>query len=424
MSDAIVVGGGIAGLVVARAIALAGRPVTLLEASGRLGGTVARHRVGGIDLDSGAESFATRRGTVAALATELGLGSEIVTPAGSGAWLLSAEGVAHPLPATSLLGIPGSPLASDVSAAIGNRDAWRAQLDSLMPGTVGAKSVTLGELVRTRMGEGVLEKLVAPITHGVHSRHPDDLDLDRVAPGLRQAMRREGSLARGVRSIRSASPAGSAVAGIRGGIVRIVDELVADLERLGVDIRLDSRVDSIASGIVRVRGEALVGTPVVAAPWLQGTPEPGTAITLATLVLESAALDSAPRGTGVLVARGAPGVSARALTHSTAKWSWLAERAEGMHVVRLSYDEPPADLRVAAIADASLLLGVTLTGADVIDFARVLWRRPAAADTASVSNYADSGMLFTGESATGSGLASVIAHAQATAETFLRDAVE
>ena len=53
-----VVGGGIAGLVLARRLAMAGRSVTLLEASDRTAGLAARHTVGGIDLDAGAESFA------------------------------------------------------------------------------------------------------------------------------------------------------------------------------------------------------------------------------------------------------------------------------------------------------------------------------------------------------------------------------
>ena len=62
-----VVGGGIGGLVVARRLAMAGRTVALVEASDHLGGTVARHTVGGIELDAGAESFASRGGTVAGI---------------------------------------------------------------------------------------------------------------------------------------------------------------------------------------------------------------------------------------------------------------------------------------------------------------------------------------------------------------------
>ena len=101
MTEFSVVGGGIAGLVVARRLAMAGRSVTLLEASDRLGGTVARHTVGGIDLDAGAESFSVRGGTVAALAREIGLGADIVEPAQGGAWLQPVAGPPVPLPGFS-----------------------------------------------------------------------------------------------------------------------------------------------------------------------------------------------------------------------------------------------------------------------------------------------------------------------------------
>ena len=392
MAEFSVVGGGIAGLVVARRLAMAGRSVTLLEASDHLGGTVARHLVGGIDLDAGAESFAVRGGTVEALAREIGLGAEIVLPSAAGAWLQPATGRAVPLPATSILGIPGTPLAADVIAAIGTRAALRAQLDALIPSLWARKSLTLGRLVRLRMGSAMLEKLVAPVVHGVHSVHPDDLPLDR-AGGLRAAYSREGSLAAAVRSLRDAAPAGSAVAGIRGGIHRLVTELAADLETHGVDVQLGRRVRSV---------DGLDGTVVLAAPL---TPAPGRKVVLATLVVEAPELLAAPRGTGVLVAQGASGIRARALTHSTAKWEWLRERAGGREVLRLSYDDEPADLASTALDDASVLLGVALPAP--VDFARVEWTR-------SLEGAAD-----VGETVAGSGLAGIIAQANAKADELL-----
>ncbi|CAN5293275.1 hypothetical protein BH09ACT5_BH09ACT5_23660 [soil metagenome] len=243
------------------------------------------------------------------------------------------------------------------------------------------------------MGSGVLEKLVAPVVHGVHSVHPDALPLDRAAPGLRAALGREGSLAAAVRHLRDAAPAGSAVAGIRGGVHRLVTELVADLETYGVDVRLGRRVRSV---------DGLDGTVVLAAP-LESPP--GRRIVLATLVVEAPELDAAPRGSGVLVAAGAPGIRARALTHSTAKWEWLRERAGGRHVLRLSYDDEPQDLAAAALQDASALLGVALP--EPVDFARVEWTR-STGGTADV-----------GESVAGSGLAGIIAQATAKADELL-----
>jgi len=103
--DAVVVGGGIAGLVAARELALRGVLPLVLEAWGAPGGAVGRHTVAGLDLDAGADSFATRDGIVAALATELGLGAAITAPSGRGAWVQLPSGPGT-LPRTGVLGIP------------------------------------------------------------------------------------------------------------------------------------------------------------------------------------------------------------------------------------------------------------------------------------------------------------------------------
>ena len=408
----VIVGGGVAGLVTARRLAIAGESVTVLEAGDRFGGIVASHTVGGVVLDSGAESYATRGGTVEALATGLGLGPDIVTPLASPAWLYRADGVALPLPATSVLGIPGVPLAADVIAVVGLRSALRAQLDALLPAPYGLRSLTLGDLVRRRMGTGMLEKLVAPVVHGVHSAHPYELDVDRVAPFVRSAMRSEGSLTHAVRLLRERATAGSAIAGIRGGVHRLVTELLVDLQNLGVTLELGARVSSVVPGSVRVGRRTIRGSVIVAAA---GVLEPNQArpITLATLVVDAPQLDAAPRGTGVLVTNGAVGVAARALTHSTAKWPWLAERTGGLHVLRLSYDSAPDDLAATALADAATLLGVDLPASSLVDHARVEWTRP------SPESAAPDGLTSVGEAAGGTGLAAVVAHAESTAARLL-----
>jgi oxygen-dependent protoporphyrinogen oxidase len=417
MADFVVVGGGIGGLVVARRLVLGGRSVLVLEASDRLGGSVARHTVGGIDLDAGAESFATRRGTVAALARSLRLGDDLVQPNPDGAWLQPATGGAFRLPENSLLGIPGSPLATDVTTIIGTRAGMRAYSETLLPGTFAAKSATLGELVRRRMGPSVLDHLVRPIVRGVHSADPDDLDLDQVAPGLRGAMLRTGSLGRAVLELRATSArAGSAVAGIRGGVYRLVTELATDLERFGVEVRLNARATSAETDHVVVDGERIDGRVIVAAPGLIGGTSPGHRVVLATLVVDEPRLDAAPRGTGVLVADGAPGIRARALTHATAKWAWLAERAEGRHVLRLSYDDAGDDLAEVARRDAGALLGLEIAASAVVDFGRAEWYRPQR------QTHTPDGILAVGETIAGTGLASIVAQSEALAESLLADA--
>jgi oxygen-dependent protoporphyrinogen oxidase len=415
--DFIIVGGGIGGLVLARRLILGGRSVLLVEASDHLGGTVSRHTVGGIELDAGAESFATRGGTVTELAQTLKLGDDIVRPNPDGAWLQPASGPAFRLPENSLLGIPGSPMARDVTAIIGSRAGFRAFAETLLPGTVGAKSLTLGELVRRRMGPAVLDQLVRPIARGVHSADADELPLDQVAPGLRGAMLRTGSLARAVLDLRATSArSGSAVAGIRGGIFRMVDRLESDLDRFGVEVRMRNRATDIEPDSIRLGSGSEHGRVVIAAPGVLRDGGSGTRVVLATLVVDQPLLDSAPRGTGVLVTEGAHGIRARALTHSTAKWQWLAERTGGKHVLRLSYDSDHQNLAEVARDDAAALLGVELPRSSVVDFARVQWYRPARVATTPDE------IPRVGESIAGTGLANVVARSEALAGILLEDA--
>ncbi len=535
MRDVIVIGGGVAGLVAARECAHIGLSVTILEATDALGGAVASHDVAGLTLDSGAESFALRGGTVAEFVAGLGLIDEVVAPNPAGAWLhlpadrssrVSASGssggfVSVPLPNAGVLGIPGSPLAADVRHVIGWSGAWRAYVDRLMPVLKIGREHSLGDLVLKRMGRRVLERLVEPVASGVYSASAADLEVDVVAPGLNAALTTTGSLSGAVSALRAAAPAGSAVGGFRGGMSRLVVALVTDLEHFGVEIVTGTRVEGLAAegsddypiwtvtlgatapafdgGIVdgaasdgpatrspatdgpatrssatdspATRSPATDGpatrsrvtdspTPVnsliesrfviVATPGAHALgllapissefaalteldwPEP-TAVELATIVIDAPALDIHPRGTGVLVATGTPGVIAKALTHVTAKWAWVAEAAGlGRHVIRLSYgrageSSPTADLSddqllALALRDASTLLGVALAADAVQGFARTEWRDALSPATIGATGRvrqvretvaAMPGLEVTGAWLAGTGLASVIPDALA-----------
>jgi len=250
----VVVGGGAAGLVAAREIARPGFEVTVLEARRQLGGSVARHELAGIVLDAGAESFATRGGHVAALIEDLGLADDVVTPLAAGAWLQLPDR-AVPTPKAGILGIPSVPLAKDVIAAIGWRGALRAYCDRLMPVLKIGEERNLGRLVRRRMGQAVLDNLVAPVTTGVYSASPYDLDVAVAAPGLNPALTRTGSLSGGVAELRESAKAGSAVGGIVGGMARLVDALAKDAVARGATLRTGVEVVGLRSADEVAPGE-------------------------------------------------------------------------------------------------------------------------------------------------------------------------
>lgn len=411
---ALVIGGGISGLVAARELSERGLRVTLVEAQDHFGGAVGSHEVAGHVLDSGAESFATRTDAVPRLLEELGLADQRVEPTGRGSWLYLPSGPL-PMPSSGVLGIPANPRDPALRPALGRAGQNRAAMDRLLPASVGAGERSLGGLVRARMGRTVLENLVAPVTTGVHTADPMDLDADVVAPGLREGIRTYGSLGASAAVRRAQSPAGAQVGGIRGGMNQLSEALVADLQRRRV--RLVDRCDVIAvdrdaehgqwmairrrSGVsgerALMRADVLVlATDPATTLRLLGTHlpagslphlEPGPEIALATLVVRAPGLDSAPRGTGVLVSEDVREVRAKALTHADAKWDWVREDLdEHEHVLRLSYGRdrvdgrpsselelPDETLIALALHDASRITGVPLTGKSVLGADVVRW---------------------------------------------------
>ena len=470
-TDVVVIGAGVAGLVAARECARKGLRVTVLDAAETPGGFVATHTVDGIRLDSGAESFATRGGEkgkpgpVASLIADLGLGDAIVTPNPRGAWVQLPDGAA-PLPKLSLLGIPGAPLADDVRRILGWKGSLRAQLDRYMPLLRVRPETDLGGIVRRRMGQAVLDRLVTPIVGGVHSASPTVIDVHAVAPGLTKAMTNQGSLSGAVLALLeergSKVAAGSAVAGIKDGMFTLVEALVADCEKFGVEFRMSTAVQSttpfpepvegnggswvttatvddesvqVTSRAVVVAtsfrtGLALLGGLGLDTGAPESWPDPAS-VELATLVVDDSRLDTAPRGTGVLVATGVPGIQAKALTHATAKWNWLAEAAgPGRHVLRLSYDRDvvaQSPTQAQALADAGALLGLALDESSVRGFDVTRWNDSLAFATVghrarveALRTQVDAvpGLLVVGAWMAGTGLAATIAQSRPAASDF------
>jgi len=410
----LVAGAGIAGLVIARDLARAGLPVEVIEAAERVGGQLDAVEVGGVAVDAGAESFATRSDEVGALAAELGLA--VAPPLGSPAWVVAAGGDAFPLPAAAVLGIPADPAAPDVVAAIGAAAAARAARDARTSLPDPDRYATLGDLVRERMGAVVLDRLVAPVVRGVYSVGPDALPLDAASPGLRAALAAHGSLGAAVSAVRESSPAGSQVAAVVGGMHRLAAALSADAVAAGARLRLGARVESVApDGLVLAGGERLAGRVVVAAPGLASAPTRRRRIVVAIAAVDAPGLDAAPRGTGALVAEAAAGITARAFTHASAKWAWLGTALPPhRHLVRLSYDGMPEDPAATVLADLR-----AITGADIArleDLALRPWLRTLVAEPAPA------GLLVAGEAASGTGLATIVPRARALARGLIERA--
>lgn len=148
--------------------------------------------------------------------------------------------------------------------------------------------------------------------------------------------------------------------------------------------------------------------------------------TVVALVAKSARLDQAPLGSGVLVAPDVTQVGAKASTHVSAKWQWVAEElGRGTHLIRLSYGRdgtsplPSAELLGQAVADTKQLYGA----ADLEVFASHMQHWPASMIQArsghhqlqqsiaqAVGNRND--LVLAGSGLGGNGITGILAHAK------------
>lgn len=393
-----VIGGGLGGLVAARDLARDGVDVQVFEASEIFGGSIRSAPFGSGSVDLGAEAFAVTRLDCLSLIDELGLADEVVYPRRSDARIL-IDDTTYALP-ESVLGLPTDLRSASVLALIGEAAAAHAlRRDAETPTISLDPHVTLGHLARERMGDAVADRILTPIVGGVHAISPDLVEAEAILPGLLSALRAEGSLAGAARRLRAGQPAAT-VAGLRGGMTTLVAALLGDLRRFEVALMPSARVTSVRCtkhgwavmvGGARFEADALViAVDARTAATLLSEESAvlgdrllrisvGDVATVALLVA-STDMDRDPVGSGVLVGPEHREVHAKALTHATAKWTWLREAfGPGHHVVRLSYGrdgrvaEDLSTLPDLALRDLRLITGIEVDRYD--DVAVVGWRR-------------------------------------------------
>ncbi|MHC2998449.1 protoporphyrinogen/coproporphyrinogen oxidase [Microbacterium sp. HJ5] len=460
----VVVGGGIGGLVAALECAKVGMQVTVLEESSRFGGTIGAGGIDGTTVGVGATCWSAAGGAVHALVDELGLADRVVEPRARATWIagLGRTGAgAAPVPADTVLGIPANPWADDVRPFIGLNGAWRAYLDRLRPPLTIGKERNLDRLVRSRMGDAVVDRMVAPLSVGRFGLPPARVDVAAAAPGLSSSLTRTGSLGGAVADHLVGRSSGSAaLQSLDGGMPLLVDVLTAKLGELGADLIPDMRVTAVqpadgggwrlvVDGDPRSADVVFVATGPqdarrLLAPHLGDTVEAVTEAAprrdIVTLVVDAPGLDSAPRGAEVYAVPGSHRASG--LVHDTARWEWLARASgAGRHVVSVAFDASGADgvsaldgfddAAVAQLArdEASALLGLEIPVAAVRGAHRSshTLAPPASAlgRTAAVAVARDAigqhrGLAAAGAWIAGSGISRVVADAREEAERVRR----
>jgi protoporphyrinogen/coproporphyrinogen III oxidase len=400
MSRLVVVGAGITGLAAAFEWRRR-RPddeVVVLEAGNRVGGKLHRVELAGHWYDTGPEAVLARVPEAVQLVERLGLADRLVPPATLSASVVLPDG-RHRLPAGTVLGVPAS--ADGLAGALTPAGVDRVRAESGLPPVDLDGDVAVGGLLRERMGDEVVDRLVEPLLGGVYAGRADELSLEATMPELFAQLPRAGSVLAAAAAARDAGARsrgdadGPVFTTVREGLGSLPAALVA---ASGADVRLGTPAHALrragagfelsvgpaAAPVALAADRVLLTAPAAKAARLLGDVAPAAVPPLLGIPYASTAVvamafpaQDVDAGSGLLV----PPVTGRlvkGVTVSSAKWAHLASpdvllvRASvGRYRGEAELQRPDDELTAAVVADVADLL--QLVRPEPLDTRLVRW---------------------------------------------------
>lgn len=375
----LVVGGGVTGLAAAWQLASDGHEVDLVEAD-RLGGKVRTETVDGHLIEHGPDSFVAYRPGAVRMAADLGIADAVVGVVPPRVVHLRVRGRMEPIPAGMGMVLP-TRLGPFVRTRI---LSWpqkaRAAVDLVLPRVLGESDLAIGELLRRRLGPGVVERFADPLVGGIYGASVDQLSIDAVLPMLRGYERDHrslmlASLRQGSTASKPGDTAGSPFRSMHQGMGQLVEAMVTGARAVGVQLRvgvevtgLDERADGVRATLadgteLSVDGVILAGGATSSAALIAGlVPEAAAALRAVPhgstrsvhLGYDVAAFDRPPVGHGYLEA-GPDRAPVTGVTLASGKWPGRAP--EGRVLVRAFV--PDRVGAAAGLGDEDLLDTVT-----------------------------------------------------------------
>ena len=247
----IVIGGGISGLAAAHRLTELGRAgsvdlrVTLLEASGRLGGVIATEHARDLLLELGPDSYITDKPSALGLCERLGFTDRLIAPQQGGLKLYTVHrGALKPLPEGFLLMAPtrvGSVLRSPLFSWGGK---LRMALEPLVRRRSDDGDESLASFVRRRLGQEVLERVAQPLIGGIYASDPETLSLAATMPRFPEMERNHGSVILGSRRAQKRRAQAADETGARWSLFVSIDG--------GMEVLVRRIEEALGPGVVRL----------------------------------------------------------------------------------------------------------------------------------------------------------------------------
>lgn len=257
----VIVGGGITGLTAAFRLRQAAEAVasptecTVLEAAPRFGGKIDTLREGPFVVETGPDSILARKQAGPDLIRDLGIESEIVSinRAAQKTFILH-QGQLRDLPAGTNLGVPATRRPFGRSNTLVSRSGkLRALQDLVLPVGELADDISLGELLKGRLGDEWVSQICEPLLGGIYAGNMDRISTLATFPQFLEMLRTSGSLIRGAAKLRRQALAQapkleetgrSAFITLNHGLITLIERLF-DCVRDWANLQANARVASI-----------------------------------------------------------------------------------------------------------------------------------------------------------------------------------
>ena len=187
--QALVVGGGISGLVCAYALKKAGIDVQLVEASSRPGGVINSVSRDGFLLELGPQSFGANA-ALRQLCSELSIADQLLEAPPRAPRYVLIDGILQP--------VPLSPPAFFSSPLIDRSTKWALLGDIFGKSFPPDADESIASFIRRKFSPQLLDRLVGPFVSGVYAGDPEKLSLRSAFPQIYEAERSAGSIVRGM----------------------------------------------------------------------------------------------------------------------------------------------------------------------------------------------------------------------------------
>ena len=186
---ALVVGGGISGLVCAYALRKSGIDAQLVEASPRPGGVVNSIIRDGFLLELGPQSFSTTS-ALRELCADLGISNELLQAPPRAPRYVLIDGKLRP--------VPFGPPAFFMSSLINGSTKWAVIRDIFGKSIPPNGDESVATFIRRKFSPQLLDRLVGPFVSGIYAGDPERLSIRSAFPQLYEAEKSAGSIVRGM----------------------------------------------------------------------------------------------------------------------------------------------------------------------------------------------------------------------------------